>query len=297
MKKIGICTYCFQPIYGEKGSIDVAHKLGVEYVDFFTNPYYVSNPDSIYSKTDDEIIEHFSDIRRYAEQYGISFYQTHGRMRIFLNEPELNRLCLENARRDLLAARALGAKVCVMHGVTTSTMGVAASPKVMRESSFNTFLKILEWAREYDVKIASETFGFTDACDHLEFFADAKEFKDIYDRIVAVEDFSKYFSICVDTGHSNTAVRYGNPTPADVIRMFGKGVSCLHLHDNDGLHDQHLPLYSGTIDWNDVFDALDSVGFDGVYNLEVNFKRYGRGFEIEAADFAVKLLRFALSNR
>ena len=54
---------------------------------------------------------------------------------------------------------------------------------------------------------------------------------------------------------------------------------------------------TGTIDWNDVFDALDEVGYHGTYNMELNLGHFGAGFELETAAFSVKLLRHMLNTR
>ena len=295
--KVGISTFELQKIYGEKGAIGVAKKVGADSIDFFTNAYYVSNPDSIYSKSDEEIVAYFTELKNYAEELGVFISQTHGRLRIFMNEPELDRLCLENARRDLLAASAFGAPVCVMHGINTAVMGVNASPQIMRDLCYEKFSNILKWAKEYNVKLATESFGYHTIAAANEFFGNDKEFKNIFERISAEGDNADYFTVCVDTGHTNSAVRFGNCSVGDFIRMFPGKVSCLHLHDNDGINDQHRPVYCGVINWDDVFDALEEVRFNGVYNLEINCSCFGKGFELETAEFAIRNLKFALKNR
>ena len=107
----------------------------------------------------------------------------------------------------------------------------------------------------------------------------------------------EHFTVCVDTGHSNKAMRYGNPTPADVIRRLGKSVTLLHLNDNDTLTDQHKIPKTGCIDWNGVMDALDEIGYGGIYNMELNLRHFGDNFLIETAEFAVKVMRNMLTER
>lgn len=296
-QKISICTSKLQPIYGDKGAIDIAQKLGVDAIDFFTNIYDKAKPDSIFSKSDDEIFNYFTDIRKYAESFGIDIAQTHGRMRIYWNELEKDKYCLENARLDLLAASALRAPVCVMHGINSSVWKEEPTSEYMHDMGYELINRVLVYAKRYNVKLAIETSGFMDITNAPCFFASAKEFKKIFDRIIAEEKNKEYLSICVDTGHVNTVVRFGNPTAGDCIRLYGKHISCLHLHDNSGRHDQHLPMFCGTIDWKDVLDALEEVGYNGAYNLEVNFSRFGMGFEYEAANFSVKLLKHMLEER
>ncbi len=296
--KIGVSTSTLQTIYGDKGALEQVKKMGANTVDFFTNYEYSTKESSIYSKSDEEIIAYYSDLKRYADELGITIAQTHGRLRTYMRFAEFDRLCLENARRDLLAASALGASVCVMHTIQTSVVGITADPQMVRDICYNTFTKMLEWAKEYNVKLATETFGYASAFKAQEFFADAKEFKDIYDRIASEGDNRDYFKVCIDTGHTHEVTRFGNPTIGDFIRMFKNNeIACLHMHDNDGIDDQHLPVNTGTIDWDDVFDALDEVGYDGVFNLEVNLSCYGKGFEFETGEFSVKMLKYLLDKR
>ena len=295
--KISICTQKIQQIYGDKKTFEIAKGLGVDAVDFFTNSFDCSKEDSVYSKSDDEISAYFTELKECAAKSDIAIAQTHGRLRTYMSDAALAELCLENERRDLLAASALGAPVCVMHGIKDSIIGKDLKPQFIRDLCYEIFSKLIVWAKEYNVRLAIETSGYTDATQSLEFFAQAKEIKGIYERICADGDNSKFFSVCVDTGHTNTAVRFGNPSVGDCIRMYGKSISCLHLHDNDGFHDQHLPMRCGTIDCDDVLNANEETGYVGFYNLEVNLSRFGKGFELESADFSIKLLKFMLERK
>ena len=296
-KKIGISLFNLQSLYGDIRALEIAKEIGADAVDFMTDHHSVSKNDSIYGKCDDEIFEYFLEIGNRAKELGIEISQTHGRLRICKNDPELDRICLEDARRDLLAAKALGSPVVVMHGVATGAMGPDTPPQVMRDLNYELFNKILVYAKQYGVKIATESLGDSPIYNCRDFFGSAEEFKATFDRICADGDNSEYFTICIDTGHVHKATRFDQPKVGDVIRMMGKGISCLHLHDNDTLKDQHKPPFTGSIDWNDVLGALDEVGYNGVYNLEVNLPCFGKGFEIETAAFSVKLFRHALNQR
>ena len=54
---------------------------------------------------------------------------------------------------------------------------------------------------------------------------------------------------------------------------------------------------SGTIDWKDTFDALDEIGYDGVYNMELGLNHFGNDFEIEEAAFSIKVMRNILKDK
>jgi sugar phosphate isomerase/epimerase len=61
---------------------------------------------------------------------------------------------------------------------------------------------------------------------------------------------------CLDPGH--VASFSGTPMKKWLAAL-GDKVTHLHLHDNDGSSDQHLPLGQGTIDFKSVFRHLNST--------------------------------------
>ena len=46
-----------------------------------------------------------------------------------------------------------------------------------------------------------------------------------------------------------------------------------------------------------VFDALDEIGYDGYYNMELNLRYFGDEYMVETAEFAVKMLQSFLDRR
>ena len=157
------------------------------------------------------------------------------------------------------------------------------------------WMQLLPFAKHYGAKLAAETFGDAPKYGCVDFFGDFEEF---LTACKAVEDseYGDFFTVCVDTGHSTKAMRFGNPDPAEVIRRLGNRITLLHLNDNDTLTDQHKMPLSGSIDWEAVLGALEEVGYRGVYNMELNLKRYGEVLMADHAAFAIKVLREALQK-
>ncbi len=56
---------------------------------------------------------------------------------------------------------------------------------------------------------------------------------------------------------------------ADTIRKLGKSIATLHVSDCDLIKERHELPGLGKIDWNKVLLALESVGYEGVFNYEV----------------------------
>ena len=297
-KKIGLSVFTFQHDYDEKKSIELAKKAGADAVDINLcgDNYDYRNKESIYSKSDEEIYAYFKSVGDYARELGIEISQTHGRIEGFKNIKDEDEALIENSRLDCMATAAMGCPVCVMHSVTTIFLGPDAPSELYHNLNFEMFTRILAYAKQYKIKIATETFGDAAKYGCCDFFGNIDEFTKSFNRIKECGDLGDYFVTCVDTGHSNKAMRFDNPTPGDVIRMLGSSVKVLHLHDNDTLTDQHKIPMTGCIDWEDVLTALDEIGYDGVYNMEVVLSCFGKGIEEETASYAVTVMRNLLEK-
>lgn len=300
MKKVGINIGYFCKELGEKGALRFAKSIGADCVDFDLLRYDESIPGNLYTRSDDEIRAHFEDLAAYAKEIGIEIAQTHGRIKGFVNDPAQDDSLVRSARLDCLATQALGAKYCVMHTATTIWMGKDAPEELMHRLNADMYSRILPFAKQYDVIIATETFGDATGLDCIDFFGDIAQFIKGYDMVVEKNpQYADHFKVCMDTGHSNKSTRFpGNPPVGEVIRMLGSRIVALHLNDNDTLTDQHKIPMTCTIDWKDVFKALDEIGYGGVYSMELGFSlnHFGPDFAGEEAAFAVKVMKNILRS-
>lgn len=298
---VGISTTNLQAKFGDAEALRIAKSVGADAVDFNTSAYSLDyrKPESIFAKSDDEIYSYYRGLKKLADELGVFICQTHGRISGFKNIASEDDALVENMRRDCIACSALEAKYCVVHSSTTIHLGPDAPSSLMHAINFDMFNKFIPLAKKYGLIIASETFGDAAKYDCCDFFGNIDEFEKSYKDVCAVGDNAQYMAICMDTGHSNKAMRFNNnPTPADVIRRLGSNIKVLHLNDNDTLTDQHKIPLTGCIDWEDVFNALDEIGYDGVYNMELNLSAIGgKNLEIDTADYAVKVMRNLLKNR
>ncbi|WP_074011170.1 sugar phosphate isomerase/epimerase family protein [Numidum massiliense] len=76
----------------------------------------------------------------------------------------------------------------------------------------------------------------------------------------------------VDIGHAHMN-RWDVPS---LLRQLGERVAAVHVHDNDGVRDLHLPVGTGTIDWDPVWAALGEYTHDCTVILE-----YGIGTPLD----------------
>ena len=74
----------------------------------------------------------------------------------------------------------------------------------------------------------------------------------------------------LDVGHAHLARARDEPNRAlDLISRFGGRLAHVHVHDNNGVDDLHLPLGAGSVPWSEVVAALKSSGYDGTVTVEV----------------------------
>ncbi len=280
-KLIGISCGVLARRYGDVRALEMCAEAGFDAVDFNLLHFDVSK-DTIYRRSDEEIVAYFAQLKRRAEELGIIISQTHGRTATYRPSDERNNAWVrEVSRRDLLATAALGAPACVIHSISTGRW-LDASPEQMRRENIKMYHDLIPFAEQYGVAIALETFGDCrpNGVRRLDFFGDVSELKEQYD---ALRTSCK--TLCMDTGHTHKAhdVAPSVSDAADAIRYLGKDITLLHLNDNNGFSDQHLPpLLAGDrfqLDWKDIMCALDEIGYEGIYNFELSLDGVGSAME------------------
>jgi sugar phosphate isomerase/epimerase len=91
---------------------------------------------------------------------------------------------------------------------------------------------------------------------------------------VEPEDFEPIFSsfpemkLVLDTGHANIGDKGGHRL-IGFIKRFGPRLGHLHISDNNGRSDEHLPVGHGNIGFKAVARALKGTGYDDTMTLEI----------------------------
>lgn len=82
-------------------------------------------------------------------------------------------------------------------------------------------------------------------------------------RLVTEHDLTG-LGACWDTGHGWIAGH-----PPHVACRLGTHLVSLHVHENDGQHDQHRLPETGTLPWRRFVEGLDRIGYGGPFMLEL----------------------------
>lgn len=150
-----------------------------------------------------------------------------------------------------------GGEICVIHPDNFKSA----------EENAEMFLNLLPFAKQHNVKIASENM-WSWKRDVGTVPAACSDGKDFLAHMEAVKD--DYFVACLDLGHAE--MRGLNTSSVEIIDTLGPYLQALHVHDNDFEHDSHQIPFSMKIDFGPIAKALKRNNYSGYITLEaVNY--------------------------
>lgn len=230
--------------FGIKGMIDLFAKLDIKAIDFNSDI-----PEILQKGIDKDF---YTDIKKYADDKGVEFGQTHAlfcRAGWPVEEHEWRTKVIIEA---FYVAKILGAPCTVVHPIRNGEFPGWENADLYEET-YKYYKSLIPYAEETGVKIAIENIR------------GAVTFEpEILLRLL--NDLNNpVFTVCFDVGHCLLA----NLDPAEEIRRFrGDQIGCTHVHDNDGVKDEHtLPFY-GKIDWDSVCKAFADINYSNNINYE-----------------------------
>ena len=154
------------------------------------------------------------------------------------------------------AAALMGISRAVVHPIAIYQKEIRYGDWVRANMAFLT--PVVEYARGKGVRILIENMkSDREAPDNHLYGSCALNISSLAEKLGA--------GVCWDVGHANIS---GFKQSEQLEILKGK-LEVLHIHDNDGLHDAHLPPFDGNVDWEDVAFGLRCCGFSGILDIEV----------------------------
>jgi len=117
-----------------------------------------------------------------------------------------------------------------------------------------TLKKLVEIAKRYEITLLYEPI-------------DTK--KDSLKNVLAILNSVQGLYFHLDIGHANLF----NKSVIKFIKQFHKKLRHIHLHDNHGKTDEHLPIGKGNINFQKIMGGLKKYGYDGTITLEIFYDK------------------------
>lgn len=227
----------------------------------------------LYHLTGEELDTAIRNERELAASAGITISQIHGPWRWPARDTteEERAERLEKMIHSIRVTAKLGCRYWVVHPIMP--FGIEERDTELADKTWEMNLafmsKLLAVAREENIVICLENMPMPN------FSMGSPEA--ILRFVETMND--EHFKICLDTGHVAVfpQLRLG-----DEVRRLGNNIRVLHVHDNSGRGDEHKLPYRGVIDWADFLAALQEIGFDGAFSLELAMQTGAPLPELEA---------------
>ena len=239
------CFYCKT----DEEKIRELHRAGFKYIDF---EMYSFTPDCVYMQENwrEEVLK----IKALAEELGMQFVQAHSQGG--------NPLSDDTQHVEFLVAATLRSiEICEVLGIKNTVVHPGVAIGLTKEEWFDKnkafYNRLLPMAQKCGVNVLIENSTAVNMGDnyYANSGADMREF------IKYVNDPNLH--ACWDTGHANCeGSQYGE------ILALGDELYAIHYNDNSGKMDEHIMLYTGTLNHDEVINALIDVGFKGYFTLE-----------------------------
>ena len=235
--------------------------LGYDAVDY--NGMCAAPGCGLFSLSDAEFEQELLKGKAAIEAAGLEICQTHGVWPYDDTKPEESELKFEAMVKSIRGTAILGSEYVVVHPVMP--FGWNESPHHEKDvlENIEYMKKLVPYAEKYKVKIALENMPNP--------YVPCGRVKELVECIDAVN--SPYLVACLDVGHSAAV----GSSAGDAVRMLGKRLHCLHVHDNDGKRDLHWFPYYGVTDWADFTQALKEIGYAGAMSLETSITERMKG--------------------
>ena len=236
-------------IYGVRETFDVFAKAGFQGIDFNNDvaPYY----------TEEHGENFYRELRKHADEVEIAICQAHAPFPSSFPDKEKTEKRFYEIVQSIKNASYLGAPMIVVHPCTHFDLVDEESEQALFDYNLNFYKRLIPYAEEFGIKLAIENIGkvsITSTPERLNRLFDALD--------------NPVFTLCFDVGHC----LFQGVNPAEAIRKIGHRLvnGCTHIHDNNGLEDNHTLPYYGKVDWESVMEALADIGYKGDFNYEAS---------------------------
>ncbi|MGD8883688.1 MAG: sugar phosphate isomerase/epimerase [Desulfobacterales bacterium] len=162
---------------------------------------------------------------------------------------------LQEMFNSLEVAAELGSQKVVLHPGHIGGLGVYVKETALAYAN-ESLASIIDRAQDLGLCVCLENMF-----PRCRAFIEPDDFTEILQRFPKLK-------ITLDTGHANIGSQSGQRI-FRFIEQFGQRIGHLHVSDNFGERDDHIPVGNGKIDFLKIVKALKKCGYDDTATLEI----------------------------
>lgn len=264
MMKIGVQTGGIQEEYGVDGAYRIIREVGFDAAD--ANIDQLFSPEAIRSKSvstafaggEKDFLENVRPWRDAARKYHVTNYQAHAPFPSLLYQEEAySDYLIEVLKKVIACCDYIDCRNLIIHPFFYPSEHRLPLEQEF-EMNIERYSRLIPAARNYGVTICLENMftgyngkQFCSCCgDPLE----ACRYVDALNGAAG----TACFGFCLDTGHA----LLGGQEILRTMRILGDRICAFHVHDNNGISDQHLAPYWGVMDWGRFARGLADIGYE-----------------------------------
>ena len=258
--------------YGIDGSYALIKEAGFDAVDVDFESIVtkdriknMSVPEFWLEKGDNFDRRFFAEYLNASKKYHLDNFQAHSPFPSLLwgVDGYFNDGLIEMHRKMIAACDYIGCRNLVIHPFFHSFEHMMDQDEELKVN-IDRYSRLIPTARKYGVNILLENmFSRFGGIPYEAFSSDMDTACSCIDTLNNIAG-ANIFGFCLDTGHLHLL---GKDQYRAIVRL-GKRIYAFHVHDNDGIHDQHVAPYMGTIQWDRFIAGLKEIGFNGTLDFE-----------------------------
>lgn len=244
--------------FGDLNAIELIANAGFDAIDYSFSPMW--KDDHILNS--DQYKNYALTLVKKAKENNIFFNQGHSVTHVMCDESnDYLRLLTERNIRAIELCSLMGIKTLIIHPIGTGYIG---REEYVFQENMKYYRSLLPYAEKYGVKIACENMWCGDKKRGV---TRGSVCSNPYEHAHYIDEIgSPFFIACLDVGHCALAGREAQ----DCIRVLGKRLGALHIHDNDYKDDMHTLPGLSEMNWREITKALADINYSGDFTFETD---------------------------
>lgn len=230
------------------------YSAGFKYVDL--SLFSDKKVNAVY--TDENYLFEVEKLKSTAKELGLTFVQAHlpdGSEASPIKRDDKFDLYLKTMLRSIEICGLLGIKNAVYHAGCEENI----TKKEWQERNLEFVKLLIPHLEKWNVNLLLENYCHVNTYGMYY----ANNAKDLIEFANLVNH--KNFGICWDTGHANC-----EGSQYDEILTLGKHLKAIHYNDNKQVSDDHTIPFLGTLNHDEIINALIDANYEGYFTLECN---------------------------